>query len=85
MSNFKEQSPSMPVPSNSDRLIGLHHRNKLCKKLRVRATLLSFLFCLTVFAQQEKVDSLKKILPSLRDNATIEHLSEARERYMRLL
>ena len=69
MSNFKEQSFPMPVHSNSDRLIGFHHQNKLFDKLAVIVTLLSFFLYQVAFAQREKIDSLKKVLPLLHDHA----------------
>jgi len=83
MSNFKQQSFLMPVHLNNCRLIGLHHKNKLFKLLRVIAVVLSFLFWQTAFSQ-EKINSLKKVLLSLKDSARVNCLNEISEAYIGL-
>ena len=76
MSNFKEQSFPMPVHLNSGRLIGPHHQSKLFEKLHVIVILLSLLFCHNALAQREKIDSLKKVLPSLYNGSRIDWLNQ---------
>ena len=40
-------------------------------------------FCVVCFAQREKIDSLKKILPSLHDSARVDCLNELSETYLK--
>ncbi len=40
-----------------------------------------FFFCVVCFAQREKIDSLLKILPSLRDTTRIDCLNELSKIY----
>src|SRR3954452_5891460 len=82
MSNFKRQSSPMPVHSNSDRLIGLHQQNKLFNKLRVIVIACSLFISSSTFAQREKIDSLKKVLPSLHDSARVDCLNELSGTYL---
>jgi hypothetical protein len=76
MSNFKQQFLHMPVHVCSCRCVALRNPNKLFKKLRVIVILLSLLLAHVAFAQREKIDSLKKELPSLHDSARVDCLNE---------
>src|SRR5690349_9650730 len=84
MSNFKQQSFVVPVHINSYRSINLRHQNKLVKLLRVIAIVLFFLIADTTFAQEQNIDSLKKILPSLHDSARVDCLNELSRLYSEL-
>jgi len=83
MSNFKQQSCPMPVTTHIYRLAALDKPNTLFKKLHVVIVIvLSFLFCRNAFAQQEKIDSLKNILPLLKDSARVNCLNALGEAYI---
>ena len=55
------------------------------KKLHVIIILLLVLSCHTVFAQRERIDSLKKILPSLHDSARVDCLNELSGIYIKFI
>ena len=84
MSNFKQQLFSVPVHINSCRWINLRHQNKLFKTLYVIAVVLFFLIDDTAFAQEQNIDSLKKVLPSLHDSARVDCLNELSRLYSEL-
>lgn len=44
--------------------------------------LLQFLFCISCLAQRERIDSLKKILPALKDSARIDCFNELSREYV---
>ncbi|MEJ7680844.1 MAG: tetratricopeptide repeat protein [Segetibacter sp.] len=44
--------------------------------------IIHFLFCTICFAQREKIDSLEKVLPSLRDSSRVDCLNELSEAYI---
>jgi len=71
----------MPVALNIYRLTAIGNQNTLFNKLHVIVILLSFLYCQNVLAQREKIDSLKNILPSLKDSARVDCLNELGEIY----
>ncbi len=81
MSIFKQQSCIMPV--NPHRSIAFDKPNTLFYKLHVIVILLSFFFCHNAFAQREKIDSLKKVLPSLHDSARVDCLNELSGIYLK--
>jgi len=68
MSNFKEQSFPMPVHQNNCRISGF------CKKAWVRRLccfIPVFFSSVISFSQQQEIDSLLKVLPTLKDTARI--------------
>src|SRR5215471_368009 len=85
MSNFNNNLTSMSVRSNKCRLKVPVKSNTLFKKLHVIIILLSVVFCHNVFAQREKINTLKKILPSLYDSTSIDCLNELSGIYLRSL
>jgi len=48
----------------------------------INLVLLQFLFCISCLAQRERTDSLKKILPALKDSARIDCLNELSREYV---
>ena len=84
MSNFKQQSFPMPVKPHSYRSTAFDEPTTLFKKLHVIVIVLSFCFCQVGFAQREKIDSLKKILPSLHDSARVDCLNALASIYLNL-
>jgi tetratricopeptide (TPR) repeat protein len=76
MSNFKKQSFPMPVKAHSYRSTAFDRPNTLFKKRHVIVIVLSFLFRINAFTQQEKIDSLTKLLPLLRDSARVDCLNK---------
>jgi len=56
--------------------------NTLLKKLPVIIILLSFFFCDNVFAQRERIDNLKKMLPLLKERARVDCLNELSAIYL---
>src|SRR5258706_9350058 len=72
----------MSVYSHKCKLKVLDNPNRLFKKLYV-TIFVSLLFCHNIFAQREKIDSLKKVLPLLHDSARIDCLNELSEIYLK--
>src|SRR4051812_40727552 len=85
MSNFKQQSSPMPVKPHSCRSIAFDKPNTLSKKLHVIIIVLLFLFWRNAFAQQEKIDSLKKVVPFLKDSAKVDCLNALSEIYIKFI
>ena len=65
----------MSVPSNKYTLKAPGDSNTLFIKFHVLVIFLSFFFTHVAFGQREKIDSLKKVLPSLHDSARIDCLN----------
>src|SRR6266496_3688280 len=84
MSNFKQQSCIMPVKPHIYRSTAFENQNTPFHKLHVIIIVLSFFFCQNAFAQREKIDSLKKVLPSLRDSARVDCLNELCSAYLKV-
>src|SRR5690348_14780834 len=53
-------------------------------KKRVTILIAQILICTVCFSQREIIDSLKKVLPSLRDSARVDCLNEISELYIGL-
>src|SRR4051812_20917711 len=53
----------------------------ICKQIAIFIT--QILLCVVCFAQREKIDSLKKILPSLHDSARVDCLNELSAAYIK--
>src|SRR5438477_3561747 len=65
----------MPGYSNRTRLLFKSIKKIFCRVLYVFSFLHILFFCIPVFAQRTKIDSLKKILPSLHDSAKVDCLN----------
>ncbi len=60
-------------------------QNTLLKKIHDIVIVFLFLFSNACFAYRENIDSLKKILPSLRDSAKVDCLNELSGIYIKFI
>ncbi len=74
----------MPVNVNTCRTLAFYKAD-LFKRLFSFIAFYLFIFSSTCFAQREEIDSLKKILPTLKDSSRIDCMNALSYQYIRLL
>lgn len=74
----------MPVNLHTGRVLAFY-KTTFIKRLSLLIFLFPFLFSTICLAQKEKIDSLQKVLPSLKDTARIDCMNALSFQYTRLL